>query len=115
MNPHTGGTDFTEQELDTLAWRFLGSDFTELTYAGWPIERRVDAYLAHHGMRHVVNDGDAYDAVLQHVLTNIGPALRTGVLANATWLTSRTRRHAETGPAPHVEAQPWLTKVYEHA
>ncbi len=115
MNPQSGGTDFTKQELDTLARRFLGSDFAELTYAGWPIERRVDAYLAHHGMRRVVDDGDAYVSVLQHVLANIGPALRTGVLNNATWLTSRKRHHAETGLGPHVEAQSWLMKAYEHA
>ncbi len=74
--------ELTEQELNSLAWRFLGSEFTTAIYADWPIDRCVDAYLAHHGMIHVVNNGDAYDAVLQHVLANIGPALRNGLLAH---------------------------------
>jgi hypothetical protein len=39
-------------------------------------------------MRQLVNDGDAYDAVLKRILTYIDPALRRGVLANTRWLTT---------------------------
>ncbi len=72
--------DLTERELDAIAWRFLGSEFTGQIYADWPLERRVDGYLQHHGQTDLVNDGSAYDALLQRIMANIGPALRIGVL-----------------------------------
>lgn len=104
VNPQPGHVELTESELEAIAWRFLGSEFAGLIYADWPIDRRAEAYLAHHAMTHVVNDGDGYDAVLQHVLTNIGPALRNGVLTNTRWLTLRRRRgetpSARTAPMP---------------
>lgn len=86
--------ELSEVDLDTIAWGFLGSEFTGLTYADWPIERRVDAFLAHRGMTDILNDGDADVAVVQHVLTNIGAALRDGTLPTATWETSRRNRAA---------------------
>ena len=52
--------EMTKQELDAIAWRFLGSEFTAQSYANWPIDRRVDAYLLHHGLVEFVNDGAAY-------------------------------------------------------
>jgi uncharacterized protein YqjF (DUF2071 family) len=73
--------ELTRYELDKIAWRFLGSTFTRQTYADWPIDRRVDAYLLHHGLINVMNDGTAYDALLERVMANIGPALRKGVIA----------------------------------
>ena len=51
--------EMTKQELDAIAWRFLGSEFTAQSYANWPIDRRVDAYLLHHGLVEFVNDGAA--------------------------------------------------------
>jgi len=73
--------DLTHYELDKIAWRFLGSKFTGRAYAQWPIDRRVDAYLLHHGLINVMNDGTVYDTLLERVMANIGPALRKGVLA----------------------------------
>jgi hypothetical protein len=73
-------TAATERDLDTIAWKFLGSEFTGQIYANWAIDRRVDAYLAHHGLMDVVNDGAAYEALLERVMANIGAALRRGVL-----------------------------------
>ena len=79
----------TEDELDTIAWGFLGSEFTGPTYANWRIERRVDAYLAHRGMTGLVNDGDAHQAVVQRVLANLGAALRNKTLPITTCSRSR--------------------------
>ncbi len=74
---------------DTIAWKFLGSEFTDVNYANWPIERRVDSYMAHHGPTDLLNNGDAHAAVLQRVMANIGAAQRNGTLATTTWETSR--------------------------
>jgi hypothetical protein len=81
----------TEDKLDTIAWGFLASEYTGLIYANWPIERRVDAYLAHHGMTHLRNNGDAQQAVLEHVLANIAAARRNGILPTTPWEMSRQR------------------------
>jgi hypothetical protein len=75
-----GHFELTEQELDAIAWQFLGSEFTGELYANWPIDRRVNAYLMHYRLMHVANDGAACDALLHRVMANIGRALRHGVL-----------------------------------
>ena len=75
-----GHVELTEQELDAIAWQFLGSEFTGELYANWPIDRRVNAYLMHYRLMHVANDGAACDALLHRVMANIGRALRHGVL-----------------------------------
>jgi len=75
-----GHVELTEQELDAIAGQFLGSEFTGELYANWPIDRRVNAYLMHHRLMHVANDGAACDALLHRVMANIGRALRHGVL-----------------------------------
>lgn len=80
MTP-TEHVELTLQELDAIAWGFLRSEFTEQTYADWPLDRRIDAYLVHHGLRDSVDDGFAYQALLERVMANVGPALRNGVLA----------------------------------
>jgi hypothetical protein len=72
--------ELTEQELDAIAWKFLGSEFTGELYANWPIDRRVNAYLMRHQLMDVANDGAACDALLHRVMANIGRALRGGVL-----------------------------------
>ena len=79
MTP-TYGEEITEEELDVVAWRFLRSEFTGQIYADWPIDRRIDAYLLHHGPTELINDGSSYNALLERVMANIGPALRNGVL-----------------------------------
>jgi hypothetical protein len=69
------------QQLEAIAWDFLGSEFTDQNYLSWSLDRRVDAYLRHHGRDDLINDGAAYDALLQRVMANIRGALRQGVLA----------------------------------
>jgi len=72
----------TPQQLEAIAWGFLGSEFTDQNYLSWSLDRRVDAYLHHHGRDDLINDGAVYDALLQRVMANIRGAVRRGVLAS---------------------------------
>lgn len=58
----------TRIQLDSIAWKFLRSEFTGQIYADRPIDRRIDAYLLHHGLTELLNDGSAYDALLECVM-----------------------------------------------
>ena len=71
----------TDDTMDTVAWRFLASEFAGRNFRNWPIDRRLDAYLRHHGLMQIVAAQTVYDALLERVIDNIGPALRKGVLA----------------------------------
>jgi hypothetical protein len=81
MRP-AGHGELTTSQLDAIAWDFLGSEFAEQIYADWPMDRRVDAFLRHHGRDDLANDGAAYDALLQRVMANVGRARRLGRLAS---------------------------------
>lgn len=70
----------TDGQLNDVAWQFLRSEFTDAIYADWPIDRRLDAFLLHHGFRLLYEDGSAYQALLDRVMANIAPAVRVGVL-----------------------------------
>ena len=71
---------WSAQEYDELSWKFLHSEFAHDIYANWPIERRLDAYLRHHELSDLINDGTAYRTLLGFVMENIGPAHRRGIL-----------------------------------
>ena len=71
---------WTRTELDAIAWQFLRSEFTGATYSHWPIDRRLDAYLLHHGPAELLVDGSGYNDLLDRIMTNIGPAHGNGVL-----------------------------------
>lgn len=75
-------TTSERERLEATAWRFLRSEFTEERYAGWPIERRLDAFLLHEGPREMLADGSAYQALLRQVMENVGEAVRRGVLSS---------------------------------
>ena len=78
-----GHTDGIVRDLDAIALRFLGSEFAEPTYADWPIEHRLDAYLRHNRLSDVDhNDGSACDALLQRVMANISRTRRFGTVAH---------------------------------
>ena len=78
--PPTYSEELDREELDIIAWRFLRSEFTEQIYSDWPIDKRVDAILVHYGPIELMNDGSAYNALLERSMANIGPALRNGTL-----------------------------------
>lgn len=67
MTP-TGDVELTDEELNTIAWRFLGSEFSGPCYLDWPIDERIHAYLRHQGLTAIVQSGTAYEAVLQRVM-----------------------------------------------
>jgi hypothetical protein len=81
MRP-AGHVELSTSHLDAIAWDFLGSEFAEQIYADWPMDRRLDAFLRHHDQDDLVNDGAAYNALLQRVMANIGRARRLGHLAS---------------------------------
>jgi predicted glycosyl hydrolase (DUF1957 family) len=68
-------TDFNE-----LSWAFLNSEFAREPYAAMTIERRLGAFLRHQQLRDVLEDSAAYARLLNCVMANIGPAVRSGVL-----------------------------------
>lgn len=76
----TDGNAMTGSRLDAIAWEFLASEFAGQIYADWPIDRRLNAYLLHHGPAALLTDGSTYDDLLNRVMSNIGPAVRSGVL-----------------------------------
>lgn len=69
-----------DRELDSVAWQFLCSRFTGREYWDYSLERRLDAYLRHHGRGDILKDGAAYAAVIERVMANLGRARRDGVL-----------------------------------
>ncbi|MFC3777692.1 hypothetical protein [Mycolicibacterium holsaticum] len=74
------GPGLIRRELDTIAWAFLGSEFTGPAYRGWSIDRRLQAFLLHRGLTKLADDGNACNAILERVLSNLGPALRSGLI-----------------------------------
>jgi hypothetical protein len=73
----------TCQQFDAIAWGFLGSEFTRRDYANWSIDRRIDAYLLHHGLTHMINDGFGLDRLTEQVMAMVGHARRNGLLGYA--------------------------------
>jgi hypothetical protein len=69
-----------EAELDAMAWGFLGSPYASNQFAQWPIDRRLHAYLQHHGQSSVADDGTMCAALLDRVMANITSALDSGTL-----------------------------------
>jgi len=79
MTP-TDRSAITGSQLDAIAWEFLASEFAGQIYLDWPIDRRLNAYLLHHGPAALLTNGSACDDLLDRVMSKIGPAVRNGVL-----------------------------------
>ena len=67
-------------ELDALAWGFLGSTYASKRFVEWPIDRRLHAYLRHQGLGHIADDGTLCANLLDRVMANIASALDSGTL-----------------------------------
>jgi hypothetical protein len=74
------GKAVASEEIDRLAWQFLCSPFTRRDYWDWPLDRRIDAYLRHLQRLDVLNNGAAYDTLIERVMANIPRARRDGLL-----------------------------------
>lgn len=61
----------TDADVDALAWQFLNSDYADDVYADWPLDRRLDAFLRRRELGRLVEDGDAYDIVLDRVMAHM--------------------------------------------
>jgi hypothetical protein len=72
-----GSPCLTDADVDALAIEFLNSRFADDTYADWPLDRRLDGFLRHRELVRLIEDGDAYDLILDRVMSYIG-ALRRG-------------------------------------
>lgn len=67
-------------DIDSLAWRFLCSQFTRRDYWDWPLDRRISTYLEQLDRPDILKDAVAYDAVVDRVMANIARARRDGRL-----------------------------------
>jgi hypothetical protein len=74
------GRAVATEEIDRLAWQFLCSPFTRGDYWDLPLDRRIDAYLRRLRRLDVLNDGAAYDTLIERVMANIARARRDGLL-----------------------------------
>ncbi|MDP7702124.1 hypothetical protein [Mycobacterium sp. TY815] len=68
----------TASSADELARQFLSSPYADSTYIDWTLDRRLEGFLHRRGLDCMVEDGDAYDLVLDRVMVHIGNASRPG-------------------------------------
>ncbi|HEY2502985.1 MAG TPA: hypothetical protein VGI68_16615 [Mycobacterium sp.] len=66
----------TDTDVDALAWQFMNSAYADDTYAGWPMDRRLEGFLRHRGLSRVAEDGDACGLVLDRVMAYISVVSR---------------------------------------
>ncbi|WP_407938704.1 hypothetical protein [Mycobacterium lacus] len=63
----------TDPDADALAWQFLKSAYADNSmYRDWPLDRRLEGYLRRRGLVRLAEDGDAYDLILNRVMSYIG-------------------------------------------
>ncbi len=67
----------TDADVDALAFQFLHSPFADDTYADWSLDQRLDGFLRHRGLVRLIEDGDAYDLLLDRVMAYIGALHRS--------------------------------------
>lgn len=68
------------EEVDGMAWNFLCSSFSRLESCNWPLEGRIDAFLRHLRRLDILNNGTAYEVLIDRVMANFARARRDGVL-----------------------------------
>lgn len=68
----------TQSEADKLACQFVSSAYADNTYIDWTLDRCLEGFLHRRGLDRLVENGDAYDLVLDRVMVHIGGASRPG-------------------------------------
>ena len=68
----SGSLSLTDADVDALAFKFLHSPYADKIYADWSLDQRLAGYLRHCGMVRLVEDGDAYELILNRVMAYIG-------------------------------------------
>lgn len=66
----------TEARVDELAREFLRSAYADSAYIDWTLDRRLEGFLHRCGLDYLIEDGDAYDLVLERVMVHIGTSSR---------------------------------------
>nr|WP_197505739.1 hypothetical protein [Mycobacterium sp. 852002-53434_SCH5985345] len=66
----------TDADVDEIAFEFLHSPYAGDTYLDWNLDKRLDGFLRHRGLPRLVDDGDAYDLILNRVMAYIGELRR---------------------------------------
>ena len=69
----------TDAYHEALACQFFTSPYADGIYADWPLDRRLDGFLRREGLDRIVENGDAYDLVLDRVMAHIGAAAHPGL------------------------------------
>ncbi|ORA63642.1 hypothetical protein CCUG63695_02132 [Mycobacteroides franklinii] len=59
-----------------LTQEFLRSEYVDHTYAGWPIDQRLEGFLRHHEIARTAYDGDIHTMLLERVMAYIGKSSR---------------------------------------
>nr|WP_240355478.1 hypothetical protein [Mycobacterium bourgelatii] len=75
MDAKQGGASLpVDRDVDEIADEFLSSPYADSRYIDWTLDRRLEGFLRRHGLACLVEDGDAYDLVLDRVMVRIGAA-----------------------------------------
>lgn len=72
----SGQPFLTDSDVDALAWQFLHSTYADDHHSGWPLDRCIDGFLRRWGLARLADDGDAYELVLNRVMSYIGALSR---------------------------------------
>lgn len=69
----------TDAHVEALACQFFTSSYADDIYADWSLDRRLDGFLRREGLDRIVENGDAYDLVLDRVMAHIGIEAHPGL------------------------------------
>lgn len=65
-----------DSDIDALARSFFSSAYADNTFTDWTLDQRLEGFLRRQGLDFFVEDGDAYDLLLDRVMVRIGEAAR---------------------------------------
>lgn len=72
MHVESGQGALTENDVDAVVLELLKSDYICDEYANWPLDRRLVGFLEHSHLGRVADNGDAFAAIVDRIMTCIG-------------------------------------------